>query len=448
MALNKLGVVDLSFITRSLLDLLQDAIDNSPLWAQPPGAPGAVPGFAIDPPTGDAPDVIKARDHCQLGLFLFHVAPDPYQRNAAVFGSRAQTIPALPLSLNLYYLLSAYSDGNYLQEQQVMSIAMQCFHQNPIVRVNVPLRLNPSLAAIDNVPEEFTLTMESETVDSLSRLWQSTTAAIRLSAVYKASVIFITPPATATGPATPVETISLAADPVALPFATNGHLIGAYRRVTYTSPLSSVAVPKIVQYDSSTATVASGQTLILYGSRLSDGGGKQNPTAKRLYLLKPNGTEQEVSGWIVADPDPTNPAKTVFLDSRLTLRLPPGVPDPGVYQLRVGSDMSEGDPVTYRSNAVPISIAPSITGLPAAPSAPLLPAGTTTITGAGFLTGKIEVLFGPFVLAEGPAAPGSFQLTGATQIDFQPPANLPTGFYPVRIRVNHVEADPAWWVRI
>jgi hypothetical protein len=424
MALNSLGVVDLSFVTDSLLVLLKEAIDHSPLWSQP-GAP--VPGF-IDPPTGNAPDAIVSRSNCQLSLFLFHVAPDPYQRNATVVGSRVHTIPTQPLSLDLYYLLSAYAKDNYQQEQQAMSIAMQCFHQNPIVSVTVPLRLDPPNATITNEPEEFTLTMETETVDSLSRLWQSTTAPIRLSAVYKASVIFITPPAPATDLAKAVKKIGLAADPVALPFATNGHLIGAYRKVTYTSPFSTAGNPKIVSYDSSTATVAAGQTLILYGS------GLQSPTATQLYLIWPDGSEHLVTNWIV--PNSTEA-------SRLTLE-PSNVPKPGVYQLRVGSDTSTGDPA-YRSNAVPISIAASIA---TPPDPPILTPPNTTLTGTGFLAGQTEVLIGLVSLVLGSGL-GSFQISNSdTRIDFQPPADLPTGLYPVRVRVNRVESDPAWWVQI
>ena len=71
-----------------------------------------------------------------------------------------------------------------------MSIALKCFHETPIVRTHVLIPLPPPTSQ----PEEFTLTMEVETLDTLSRLWQSTVNPMRLAAIYKVSVVFVTPP--------------------------------------------------------------------------------------------------------------------------------------------------------------------------------------------------------------------------------------------------------------
>jgi hypothetical protein len=428
-ALNTLGVLDLSFVTDTLIGLLRDCVDSWPLWAPPDGGGnGEVNKFTIDI-TGAAPDTVRSLGQCQLSLYLFHVTPDPYQRNSPVVGPRAQPIPAQPLSLDLYYLLSAFAPDDYHQEQQAMSIAMRCFHQHPIVRASVPIPVLPPPAPIQFQPEEFTLTMEVETVDSLSRLWQSVTSSMRLAAVYKASVLFMTPPAP-DGPAKNVQQINLGVDPVALPFAADGQLIGSYRKVTYTSPSSSPSNPKIVTYDSSTATVAAGQTLILYGAGLS------NPTAKRLYLLTPEGSELEVTGWV------TPPV----LDSRLTLLAPSAPPDPGVYQVRVGSDIGSGDATTYRSNAVPIGIAAKVTGMPSPPAPPILVGNS--FNGTGFISGKTEVLLETIPLAEGSAQAGQFQISGGNTITFEPPPGIPNGLYGLRVRVNNVESDPSWWVQI
>jgi len=434
MPLAKLGILDLSFVTDTLTQLLTDCVDAWPMWTS---AGGGIDKFTIQV-TGAPPDTVRNMDQCQLSLYLFHVATDPYQRNSPVVGARAQPIPEQPLSLNLYYLLSAYSKADYHQEQQAMSIAMRCFHQHPIVRANVPIPVPPT----QSQPEEFTLTLEPETIDSVSRLWQSVTVPMRLAAVYKASVVFVTPPVPANAPARGVRQINLAADPAALPFAAGGQLIGTYRKVSYTSPFSSA----LASYDSSSATVAAGQTLTLFGAGLSDGAGKPNPTAKRLYLLTSTGVTQEVTGWIVPDPNPHAPPLTIVLDSRLSLKLPAAPPDPGVYQLQVGSDTLAGDATTHRSNAVPLCIAPAVTGLPLPPAPPILATGS--FQGVGFLTGKTEVLLGTTPLQEGPAGPGNFQITGGDTINFQAPADLPSGLHALRVRVNQVEADPSWWVAI
>jgi hypothetical protein len=446
MTLNMLGVLDLSFVTDTLIQLLTDCIDNWPLWAPAAGSSsGEVNKFTINV-TGAAPDTVRSLGQCQLSLYLFHVSPDPYQRNSPVVGPRAQTIPAQPLSLDLYFLLSAFAPDDYHQEQQAMSIAMRCFHQHPIVHASVPIPVSPPPAPLQFQPEEFTLTLEVETVDSLSRLWQSVTSSMRLAAVYKVSVVFMTPPAPAVAPAKGVQQINLAADPAALPFAANGQLIGAYRKVTYTSPHSSASSPKILSYDSSAATVAAGQTLILYGAGLSDGSSRSNPTAKRLYLLTPAGTEQEVTSWIVPVPNPNPPPATIVLDARLTVRLPATAPEPGVYQLQVGSDVASGDATSYRSNAVPVSIAAAVTGMPAAPAPPIL--GGNSFNGAGFVSGNTAVFLDTLPLAEGPAQAGNFQIAGGNTITFEPPTGIPHRLYAMRVRVNNVESDPSWWVSI
>ncbi len=446
MTLNMLGVLDLSFVTDTLIQLLTDCVDKWPLWAPPAGSSGGeVNKFTINI-TGAAPDTVRSLGQCQLSLYLFHVTPDPYQRNSPVVGPRAQTIPAQPLSLDLYYLLSAFAPDDYHQEQQAMSIAMRCFHQHPIVRASVPIPVSPPPAPLQLKHEEFTLTMEVETVDSLSRLWQSVTSSMRLAAVYKVSVVFMTPPVPTVAPAKGVQQINLVADPAALPFAANGQLIGAYRKVTYTSPHSSASNPEIMSYDSSAATVAAGQTLILYGAGLSDGSGRSNPTAKRLYLLTPAGIEQKVTSWIVPVPNPNPPPTTIVLDARLTVRLPATAPEAGVYQLRVGSDVASGDATSYRSNAVPVSIAAAVTGMPPPPVPPIL--GGNSFNGAGFVSGKTTVLLDTLPLAEGPPQAGNFQIAGGNTINFEPPAGIPHGLYAVRVRVNNVESDPSWWVSI
>ena len=65
-----------------------------------------------------------------------------------------------------------------------MSIALKCFHDHPIVTATV---------SIDGRGEEFTLTMEPQSIDEIGRVWQAAARPLRLSAVYRASVIFLEP---------------------------------------------------------------------------------------------------------------------------------------------------------------------------------------------------------------------------------------------------------------
>ncbi len=439
MALSPLGVLDVSIVTDKLIQMLTSCRDHSPLWKANGGDADLFP-IAI---SGSAPETVRDKGGCQLSLYLFHVEQDKFQMNAPVLGKRAQPIPFQPLSLNLYYLLTAFAGDNYVQEQRAMSIAMRCFHENPIVHTTVTLDLPPPTA----VKEEFTLTMAVETADEMARMWQAVTSPLRLAAVYRVSVIFVTPPATPSLPK-PVTVISLSADPATLPFAGLGQVIGTARHVSFAAPNSTVAVPEIVDLDFSPATVAPGQDVTLYGAGLTQ------PTARRVYLLASGAPEREVTGWMVPIPNPSPPPATILSDSKLALHLPDSIgtppadsPPPGVYQLCVGSDTAQGDPATYRSNATPFSVAARVDVTTAAPNPAILPS-PYHLQGRGFLPGQTEVLLDTIALAESAApAAGHFQITGGgIAIDFQPPLALAPGRYSVRVRVNQVESDPSWWI--
>jgi hypothetical protein len=175
-----IGLLDLSLVTDRLIQRLNASASASPIKPQ-----DAMPPYSINY-SGVAPDAARklTDDPCQVSVYLFHVAADKFHRNTFPQGGGAQKIPEQPFALTLYYLLSAYSldasASSFIQEQQAMSIALKCFHENPIV-------------LIDNGGEEITLTLEPQSVDEIGRLWQSLSSPLRLSAVYRASVVFIEP---------------------------------------------------------------------------------------------------------------------------------------------------------------------------------------------------------------------------------------------------------------
>lgn len=456
MALSPLGVLDLSLVTDKLISMLNDYISTAPLWS------------TLTPPTqsftihvsGSMPETKRKLDGCQLTVSLLHVTQDKYQRNSAIVPSvtpvvpnpppaRAQVIPFQPLSLDLYYLVTAYADDKYVEEQQAMSIALNCFYQNPIVRKTVVVPGTPP----QTVPEEFTLTMELETSDELGRLWQAITVPYRLSTVYKVSVVFMTP--TAPGPpAKQVARAALAIDPTTLPYQQSGQVTGTLSSVTYANPASAPpGNPEVVTFNYSPATVTVGQTFVLYG------GGLNQSTSSQVYLLVPDASsppgfkEQDVTSWKLPDPDPLH-QNFLNTDSRLTLAILktlPSPPDPGVYQLRVGNAFALGDPRAIRSNATPFSIAAPVNVPILPPNPPLLVpdgSGTYTVQGQQFLA-QTQVLLDTVALtpAAGALQPGTFKVGDPQTITFQRPTNLPSGTYSVRIRVNQVESPPGWWIK-
>ena len=414
-----IGLLDLSIVTDRLIGKLTSRTQGQP--------------FDINV-TGLPPDEIRnLPEACYLSLYLFHISQDSFQRNSPVTGpwtpppsayptktsTRVPPTPFQPLSLDLHYVLTAYAKGSYIKEQQAMSIALKCFHENPIIRATVP---------IDGRIEEFCLTMETESADEVGRLWQALSTSLRLAVIYKVSVIFIEPPAPPSL-ALPVQTIDLAVGSTSLPFADQGQVIGTYIKVNYIAPTGTGR-----NFELRPAVAAPGQEFLLYGAGLN------KPSSNRLYLLLPDGTEQDVTAiWATS--------AALQTESRFTLNLPTtGIPIAGVYQLRVGNNITLGTSGAIRSNATPFSIAAWIdpTG-----GAILIPIGTTyTLNGLGFSSATLEVLLETVALVSNPAVgAGQFAVNGAgTAISFQLPVDIPNGLYAVRVRVNQVESHPTKWV--
>jgi len=439
MALAPLGTLDLSVVTDRLIAILTDCINNSSLWATlDPTSSTPKPTFSIAV-SGAMPETTRKDSGCTLSICLLHVSADKFNRNFVAIPSatppqRALQIPEQPLSLDLFYLLTVFdADNSYAHEQQAMSIALKCFHEHPIVHVTVPIPPAPL-----TVHEDFTLTMEVQTSDDVARLWQSITAPYRLSAFYKVSVVFMTPPAPL-GPAKQAVRFSLAVDPTAIPFSASGQVIGTSSTQTFTSPNSTIAQPEIVNSDYSPAVVTPGQSFYLYGAGLN------GPTSSQVYLLLPPDykVEQEVTSW--------KGAPALQTDSRIVLHLPPTVgalpalaPTPGIYQLRVGSGSLN------RTNSTPFSIASRVDVSIAPPNPPLLPGGPSyTVTGEGFATGQTQVLLETVPLEENLVlGPGKFAVKTPQSIGFTIPLGLASGMYALRLRVNQVETPPGWWVKV
>ena len=428
MGLAPLGVLDLSLVTNTLINLLEKYVTTtSPLWASL-GAGGQFPlSFS-----GAMPDAVRKQPGCQLTFSLFHVTEDKFQRNSPLVSQRAQTIPFQPMALDLYYLLSAFADHQYQHEQQAMSMAVQFFYQTPIVRMQVAL---PGIAT--PVDEEFVVSMEIETSDELARLWQAITVPMRLAVVYKVSVVLMTPPATP-ALAPPVTAMTLAAAPAVFPASLDGQLLGAVRTVTYAA-LILTAPPTIlsVDYSPEVTVPGPGQHFNLYGANLN------LPTSNNVYLTMPDGTEFNVSGWMVPEPAPGvqnfQTANRITLQLPLTMGAPPAnAPVAGTYRL------SAGDAAALRTNSVPFQVAAWIdTSSVPQPNPPVIGTGVGphTVNGEGFIAGATAVL-----LDTVPLDAAHFNVVSGAQLTFTVPATIPTGTYTVRIRVNGIESPPAWWV--
>jgi len=420
--------LDLSAVTDSLIGLVKSQWTTAPIWTEIGGSPPAptfTPVF-----TGLAPDAARQQSGPQLSMFLYHVEPDN-AREALFWQPQLAGAPGgaptrfLPLALDLYYLLFAYSEASYSEEQEAMSVALRVFHANPIVRSE------PGAA----VPWELSLTMEHRSYDEMSRLWQATTAPLRMSLIYRAAVVFIDPdPA----PPPPVATASysVGVNPVAALGPADFPVVsGTSRDGSYAAPGG------MVPFTQTPATVAPGQTAALLGSNLGVTG-----ISDCVYLLPPSGGEADITAWAI--PADSSAARSALAAPAAAGTAPAGTPAPGVYQLRAGSGPTAAAAAT-RSNSTAISIAARVD--PPAGGPVLIGSPPFTVTGAGFVPGATQVLAGPVTLAPTAADPGPGQVSvgsAGTSFTFSPPAG-PTGtVVPVRVRVNGVESDPAVWVTL
>jgi Pvc16 N-terminal domain len=421
--------LDLSAVTDSLIGLVKAQWTAAPIWTEIGGSP---PGPTFTPNfTGLAPDAVRQESGTQLSMYLYHAEPDNAQE--ALFwqpqmldGTIGEPTRFLPLALNLFYLLFAYSQSSYTEEQEAMSVALRVFHANPIVRSH------PGV----HPPWELTLTMEHRSYDELSRLWQATTAPLRMSLVYRAAVVFIDPDQMPSSP--PLTTsVSVAANPISPSLPAPGTeslsvLLGTFRDASYLGP-AGVAVP----FSRSPATVAAGQTTWLTGSDLGTAG-----VSDRVYLLPPAGGEVDVTEWAVAAE--STAAKFVLTLPPAGGTAPAGAPAPGIYRFRAGSGAA-GQPGAPRTGSVPVSIAAFVGQ---AGGQVLTGPGPFTVHGVGFIPGTTEVLAGTTALTSAavPAA-GEFSVDpSGTSFSFAPPAGLAGTTIPLRVLVNGVESDPALWV--
>src|SRR6266851_5532191 len=236
------GTPDLASISNVLVDLVRSCNDSSAAW-NPDGAnPPPGKDFTLEV-SGSAPDAVRTLGDCQLSIYLFHVAADPFNRNQPLDGRFPALIPYLPLGLSLFYLVTAFDRETAAHEQRAMSIAMKCLHEHPVLRTNLTVLGKAS-------PVELTITLEANSVA-----------------------------------APPVLTLAAAAAPGLDP-----KLDGSRSTVAFIDLSSTAGHPHFQRHAVSPAAPAHGQNFELVGS------GLESAPAQKVFLVQPNGVETDVTG--------------------------------------------------------------------------------------------------------------------------------------------------------
>ncbi len=419
---------DLADITNVLRGLLQTALDN------------ANPSASNIKIYCNSPDSSRKDDgYCHLTLYLLHVGRDPYWRNTPVNGPRPQLNNAQPLSLNLSYLLTAWHDIDFASEQRAMSIALQAIHSQPIVTQTIIQQDSLTQWLPDG---EFTVSIEADTIEEMSRLWQAITVPIRLSALIRVGVVFIAPAVPQPTPSLPPIVANLSVSPQ--PMATGQPLLFAGGGVVMPPTLPS-SDPAQVVATTGPLTVVGGSSLVVVGNELN------LPQAAQVFLRVPgSNTAWDITSWRQGPVQPGQLSLALpaaYADPASALPAPPtATPEPGLYSLSVGSV-----PLATQSNAIPIAVAPRVDGVAIPPQLKPDGSGVYAITGAGFVPNATIVALGslPLLKSAGPT-PGAGQFVvnpAGTSISFMLPSPAPaSGSYPVLIQVNGIAAAPGWVV--
>jgi hypothetical protein len=189
------GVLDLSAITDYLTTRLDTYFEDIGLKAV----------FSVTV-SGLAPDQARKGGGCQVSLYLFHMVPEKTMRNTPLNASGRVPVPndparspiaAQPAALELYYLLSAYSETSYVEEQQTMTHALKWLHENPMIRLSPADR-----------SRTYRISIEPQTANDVSQLWQAFSVSLRMALVYRVTTVFIEPLEEHTLPK-PVESVNI-----------------------------------------------------------------------------------------------------------------------------------------------------------------------------------------------------------------------------------------------
>lgn len=179
-------MLDISQVTRTLVNVIQHHIENSSVWSD-----DSTLSVVPDPPDSLAGDNA-------LGLYLYHIKEDPSMKNALPMGNSNPPIKFTAMPLILFYQLSAHSDlssptGSY-REQMLLGAAMKALHDNPIINDDTLVAGETVMPLIlrgqDN---RIALELRPVEPEDAVNFWTAGSTPLRLAAYYQVSVILLEP---------------------------------------------------------------------------------------------------------------------------------------------------------------------------------------------------------------------------------------------------------------
>jgi hypothetical protein len=380
-----------------------------------------------------------------VGFYLFHVQENSHYKNYPAPGNDTPPVNFTPMSLNLFYQLSAnWKEDDVedaLQEQALMSVAMKALHDNAII-TKIPPTISPGGKDID-----IKITLQTLTPSESVQYWAAADSPVRLSAYYEVSVVFLRPE------------ISRSYSGRVLKYG-NYIFVRSAPQITASENTIQYKIPGdpiVKEVTISPAQVPPNLPGPPDNNSLVTFTGTEFAANAELFLIS-----SIWPGIVVADAPWTvkvaNGNKlTAFVRQTARLKATLAVVDvvPGLYaaQIAVTEVRTLPDLTTktfvHTSNQFPFSVIPRIDSI-----APLTGNSATTFTIKGYLfqhasilPGNVQVYIGgeslTFVSGVITAA-GEFNITAFDTLNFRPFSPLPIGLVSVRVLVNGVESPPNW----
>jgi Pvc16 N-terminal domain len=386
----------------------------------------ALPGVLGSQTTSTSPpDHITtgtSAEETNLNLFLYHVTYNQGWREVGLptRGPNGNPIGRAPLGIDLHYLLTAYSSGDY-EAQMMLGIGMQALHEIPILfRKKIQDVFSAPTSDIDKALATASLDTQIELVkivpqqigsDELSKLWTAFQSKFRVSAGYVVSVVLIETHAPVTAP---------------LPVLTRNLVV-----VPFLEPTIQSVNPQMLPY-------ASGASLTLMGTNLPGrdtvvifGGAPDSP---QTPTVTGNGASVTV-------PLPTLTAgvNTVQVVRQVNLGVTPETP---FVQSNAASFILQ--PVIRRAPMPPNDYLISVGSPDNSTTPPRVPV-TATVDPVFTATQKVSLLLNELNAPAG-QTPGTYMFD-AVAADLAPPnqvliytQGVPAGDYLARIRVDGADS--------
>jgi len=414
-----------------------------------------------------------------LNLHLYHLMEDSYWKNQPPVGRGPRPTALQPLTVLLYYILTAHHEVNDVFDAEVQQrnfgLAMKSFHDHPLI--DDGLAIAPGAGAAEQVMPQalaghgnrIEISLRPLTPEEAITFWSAEqTSTTRLSAYYEVRTVFfeIEPPV---GVAGTVFDIGLFVSAGSAPVIERVSAIS-----TFTPPAATGLGPQAIEIAPARATLAAGlvppvNRVTITGSALTGDG---RPGSARLLLRTPAWRELAPPLRVAAVDPALNPAWDVTFDertSRFDLQGTLTVDDgggpvaievtPGIYAVSVEATRRQetqsglARTTASESNQAAFSVGARIDGIDPPNAFGRLVLRVVNLFDMTAPALEVQLAVDGLryeettAFADIPADDRGLFLRQPGQIEFHPLFDpLLSGAHPVRLTINGGESQPFWFV--